>query len=58
MISCRTLLADKMNCLTLNLKEMNIESKDLKDAVKRWIINVDKTEGLPSDIVALRFNLL
>lgn len=47
-----------MNCLTLNLKEMNIESKDLKDAVKRWIINVDKTEGLPSDIVALRFNLL
>ena len=37
---------------------MNIESKDLKDAVKRWIINVDKTEGLPSDIVALRFNLL
>lgn len=36
---------------------MNIETNDLKEIIKRWIINVDKTEELPSDIVALSFNL-
>ena len=36
---------------------MNIETDYLKEIIKRWIVNVDKTEELPSDIVALSFNL-
>lgn len=36
---------------------MNTETNDLKEFIKRWIINIDKTEELPSDIVALSFNL-
>ncbi|WP_291591745.1 hypothetical protein [Bacteroides sp.] len=36
---------------------MNTEINDLKEILKRWIVNIDKTEELPSDIVALSFNL-
>lgn len=36
---------------------MNTETNDLKEILKRWIVNIDKTEELPSDIVALSFNL-
>ena len=33
------------------------EAKDVKEIIKRWIINIDRTEKLPSNIVALNFNL-
>lgn len=33
------------------------EAKDVKEIIKRWIINIDQTDKLPSDIVALNFNL-
>ena len=36
---------------------MNTQTNDLKEIIKRWIVNIDKTEELPSDIVALSFNL-
>lgn len=36
---------------------MNKGTKDLKETIKKWIVNIDKTEKLPSDIVALSFNL-
>lgn len=36
---------------------MNAETNVLKEAIKRWIVNIDKAEELPSDIVALSFNL-
>ena len=36
---------------------MNTKTNDLKEVIKRWIVNIDKTEELPSDIVALSFNL-
>lgn len=36
---------------------MNTKTNDLKEVIKSWIINIDKTEELPSDIVALSFNL-
>lgn len=36
---------------------MNSKTNDLKETIKRWIVNIDKTEQLPSDIVALSFNL-
>lgn len=36
---------------------MNAKTDDLKEIIKRWIVNIDKTEELPSDIVALSFNL-
>lgn len=36
---------------------MNTKTNDLKEIIKSWIINIDKTEELPSDIVALSFNL-
>ena len=36
---------------------MNTKTNDLKKVIKSWIINIDKTEELPSDIVALSFNL-
>ena len=32
---------------------MNTKTNDLKEVIKRWIVNIDKTEELPSDIVAL-----
>lgn len=31
---------------------MNTKTNDLKKVIKSWIINIDKTEELPSDIVA------
>ena len=34
---------------------MNTKTNDLKEVIKSWIINIDKTEELPSDIVALSF---
>ena len=36
---------------------MSTQTNDLKEIIKKWIINIDKTEELPSDIVALSFNL-
>ena len=36
---------------------MSTQTNDLMDIIKKWIINIDKTEELPSDIVALSFNL-
>lgn len=36
---------------------MNMETNKLKEVIKKWIVNVDRTEELPSDIVALCFNI-
>ena len=36
---------------------MNTKTDDLKEVIKSWLVNIDKTEKLPSDIVALSFNL-
>lgn len=36
---------------------MNAKTNELKEIIKRWIVNINKTEELPSDIVALSFNL-
>lgn len=36
---------------------MNTQSNDLKEVIKKWIVNIDKTEVLPSEIAALSFNL-
>lgn len=36
---------------------MNAHTNDLKEIIKRWLVAIDKTEELPSDIVALSFNL-
>lgn len=36
---------------------MNTQSNDLKEVIKKWIVNIDKTEVLPSEIMALSFNL-
>lgn len=37
------------------MKKNQIDS--LKNVVKNWLIDIDKTEVLPSDIIALSFNL-
>lgn len=42
---------------TIKKKEMDIQTNKLKEVIKNWIINIDKTEELPLDIVALSFNL-
>lgn len=36
---------------------MDMKTSHLKKVIKKWITNIDKTEELPSDIVALSFNL-
>lgn len=46
-----------VKCLILIERKMNTQTNDLKEIIKRWIVNIDKTEELPSDIVALSFNL-
>lgn len=33
------------------------ETKNLKEIIRRWLVNMDQTEEFPSDIVALSFNL-
>lgn len=42
---------------TIKKKEMDMKTSHLKKVIKKWITNIDKTEELPSDIVALSFNL-
>lgn len=48
---------EEMNTQTNNIKKMNTQTNDLKEIIKRWIIHMDEMEELPSDIVALSFNL-
>lgn len=50
-------LSAQYNVQFLIRRKMNTKTNDLKEVIKSWIINIDKTEELPSDIVALSFNL-
>ncbi len=40
-----------------NMIDKQTKINDLKEVVKNWIVNIDKTETLPSNIVALCFNI-
>ena len=35
----------------------NFNPEALKQSVKKWILEIDKTETIPSEIIALSFNL-
>ncbi len=40
-----------------NMIDKQTKINDLKEVVKNWIVGIDKTEKLPSNIVALCFNI-
>ncbi len=39
-----TLSAKEIKCLSFNWKKMNAQITELKKVIKRWLIDIDKTE--------------